>query len=149
MSDAAFDTRVRVFLYERALVMGAIPRVPEIAGELGVSTDEVRRALQRLADGHLIVLDPKSGEVRMANPLSAVPTSFHVETPRGSFYGNCVWDGLGVVAMLGGDGAVRTACPDCNEPMTLDVRGGQLARVDAVVHFAVPARRWWDDIIHT
>jgi len=33
--------------------------------------------------------------------------------------------------------------------MVLDVRDRQLHPIDAVVHFAVPARQWWDDIIHT
>jgi hypothetical protein len=30
--------------------------------------------------------------------------------------------------------------------MRLEVRGGALAHGEGVVHFAVPARRWWDNI---
>jgi hypothetical protein len=56
---------------------------------------------------------------------------------------------LGIVSLLGGRGRVRTACPDCQEPISLEVVDRQLQQVDAVVHFAVPARLWWDDIIHT
>lgn len=145
----ALDTRLRVFLYEHALETGAVPTAVQIAKRNGLDIGAVRGSLQRLAASHLIVLDPVTVEVRMANPLSAIPTGFRVETPRGSFFGNCVWDALGVVAMLGGDGAVRTACPDCDEPMALEVSSYQLAPADAVVHFAVPARHWWDDIIHT
>jgi hypothetical protein len=57
-----------------------------------------------------------------------------------------VWDGFGVLAMVGADGVVSASCPDCGEPLELRVRGGELEPVDAVVHFAVPAARWWDNI---
>lgn len=152
MADAAresLDTRIRVFLYEHALETGAVPTAAQIAERNGLGIAAVRDSLQRLADSHLIVLDPETAEVRMANPLSAIPTNFRVETPHGSFFGNCVWDALGVVAMLGGEGTVLTSCPESEEPLSLEVRRGSIAPADAVVHFAVPARSWWDDIIHT
>jgi Alkylmercury lyase len=85
----------------------------------------------------------------MAHPLSAVPTAFRVETRRGSYYGNCVWDALGIPAMLGVDARIETACPDCDEEIVFVVRNGELEPVEAVAHFAVPAARWWDDIGHT
>ena len=45
-----------------------------------------------------------------------------------------------------GNGIVDTSCPDCGESIELRVEGGELQPVDAVVHFAVPARRWWENI---
>jgi hypothetical protein len=85
----------------------------------------------------------------MANPLSAIPTPFRVETERGAYWGNCVWDGLGVIAMLGGDGTLATSCPDCGARMSLGVRDAELAPAEGVVHFAVPAARWWENIAYT
>jgi hypothetical protein len=38
----------------------------------------------------------------MAMPLSAIPTPFQVEVGGRHFFGNCIWDALGIVAMLGG-----------------------------------------------
>jgi hypothetical protein len=107
---------------------------------------EAAEAYRRLAEAHVIVLEPETTTVRMAAPLSAVPTPFRVETERGAFFGNCIWDGLGTVAMLGRNGRVVTACPDCREPLVFTVRDGELEPLDAVVHYAVPAARWWDDI---
>jgi hypothetical protein len=92
---------------------------------------------RRLEQARVIVLAPGTLNVWMANPLSAVPTSFRVETQLGSFWGNCVWDALGIPAMLGADGRVATSCPDCGEPIALEIRDGELAPVDAVIHFAV------------
>ena len=66
-----------------------------------------------------------------------------------SYHGNCVWDALGVIAMLGSDGEVETSCADCDSPLELSVRDGALAPTDTVVHFAVPAARWWEDIVFT
>jgi hypothetical protein len=48
--------------------------------------------------------------------------------------------------MVGADGVVDTSCPDCGEPLELRIGDGELEPVDAVVHFAVPAARWWDNI---
>jgi hypothetical protein len=82
----------------------------------------------------------------MAPPLSAIPTPFRAEVGGRHFFGNCIWDALGVVAMLGGTGTVTTWCPDCHEQSSVMVADNRLASGEGVVHFAVPAARWWDDI---
>lgn len=102
----------------------------------------------------MLVLQPGSGEILMANPLSAVPTAFVVETEgtaeSRSWYGNCIWDALGVIAMLHGDGRVLTSCGCCGESMAVSVRQGEVeARPPGIVHFAIPAKHWWDDIVFT
>jgi alkylmercury lyase-like protein len=81
----------------------------------------------------------------MANPLSSRPTPFLVTTDRGRFYGNCVWDALGIAAMLDADARIDTDCDDCGEAIVLEVRDGELD-AEGVAHFTVPAARWWDDI---
>lgn len=133
-------------LYERFVEDGRPPSVAATAAALGLGESEAAEAYRRLHEAHVIVLAPGTADVWMAAPLSAVPTPFKVETERGSFFGNCIWDGLGTVAMLGRSGRVETTCPDCREPLAFEVRDGELEPVDAVVHYAVPAARWWDDI---
>jgi hypothetical protein len=140
------DDAVRVHLYERFVEDGRPPAVAETAAALGLEEAEAAEAYRRLEEAHVIVLAPGTTNVLMANPLSAVPTPFPVETERGSFFGNCIWDALGTIAMLGRSGRVETTCPDCREPLVFTVRDGELEPVDAVVHYAVPAARWWEDI---
>jgi Alkylmercury lyase len=140
------DEAVRVHVYERFVEDGRPPAVTETATALGLDETEAAAAYRRLAEAHVIVLEPGTTDVRMAAPLSTVPTPFRVETERGSFYGNCIWDALGTVAMLGRNGRVETRCPDCREPLVFTVTAGELEPVGAVVHYAVPAARWWDDI---
>ena len=131
------DADVRLAIYERFVENGEAPTAWDA---------EATEAFRRLAAAHTIVLKPGTDEILMAAPLSAVPTDFRVATERGAFWGNCVWDGLGVIAMLGGDGTVETRCADCDEAMTLRAEGGELVEGDGIAHFAVPAAHWWDDI---
>ena len=149
MSELALDTRVRLFVMERFLDGGRAPTAAEIAVAVGIDEVEALHTLRRLEAGRVIVLAPGGTEIWMANPLSATPTSFRVETERASYWGNCIWDGLGVLAMLGSDGLVRTACADCGDPIELAVRDGALAPVEGLAHFAVPAARWWQNIAFT
>ena len=44
---------------------------------------------------------------------------------------------------------ISTLCPDCNESMQLRVTDGTLEPAEGVAHFAVPARRWWENIGYT
>ena len=147
-----FKNRVRVRLYELFLALGRCPSVAEVAEALHCGASDVAVAFKELAAAHMLVLQAGSGEVLMANPLSAVPTPFVVETQAEtgsrSWYGNCIWDALGVFAMLQRDGRVLTSCGCCGESMTVSVRkGGVEAIPPGLVHFAIPARHWWDDIV--
>jgi hypothetical protein len=147
-----FKNRIRVLLYQMFLESGRCPSSAELAGAVGCSIIDVMAAFRELAAAHLLVLQPASGEVLMASPLSAVPTAFAVETHDDtgtrSWYGNCIWDGLGVIAMLQSDGRVLTSCGCCGESMTVTVHQGQAkAEPQGIVHFAIPAKRWWDDIV--
>ena len=143
---AELDNRVRLEIYERFLGNGRPPTAAETAAALGLAEGEAEASYRRLEQARVIVLAPGTTNVWMAHPLSAVPTPFLVESERGDWWGNCVWDGLGVVAMLGRNGRVTTWCPDCGEQLVFEIGEGELAPVEAVVHFAVPAVHWWDNI---
>ena len=145
-SRSDLDRDVRLHLYGEFVASGRPPTAAETASALGRTEEKIEDAYRRLEQAHVIVLAPGTLNVWMANPLSAVPTPFRVETARGSFWGNCVWDALGVVGMLGREGRVSTSCPDCGEAMTFAVENGELRTSDGVAHFAVPAARWWENI---
>jgi hypothetical protein len=148
-STADFDGSVRLHIYDRFIQDGRPPTVAEAAQALDVPAQQVEEAFLRLAQSHSIVLKPGTTDIWMANPLSAEPTPFPVQVGDRSVFGNCVWDALGVIAMLGGTGRVETRCPDCGWPLDLTVRGGELQPAEGVIHFAVPAAHWWDDIGYT
>ncbi|MBT8213227.1 MAG: alkylmercury lyase family protein [Acidimicrobiia bacterium] len=105
-------------------------------------------ALQRLHDAHSLVLDD-SGEILMALPFSAVATDFMVISGDRSWWANCAWDSLAIPVALGVDAEIEATWMDTGEPVDLRVSGGVLSSVEGFVHFAVPARHWWADIVET
>jgi hypothetical protein len=149
LSKGLDDSEVRLHLYNEFLESGRPPTAAETAKSLGVEAGEIEATYQRLHESHSILLRPGTNDVWLAFPLSAIPTAFTVESGGRGWFGSCVWDALGVLAMIGADGRVRTTCGDCGEALTLEVSGGELLPVHAVVHYAVPARHWWDHIGYT
>ena len=98
-----------------------------------------------LEAAHAAVL-ARAGAVAFANPFAAGPAPFRIKTGRRVYHAICAWDALGVLAALQSDGTVQSACPDCDQPISVSVRHGALARAEAVVHFLVPAARWYEDL---
>ena len=144
---STLDRDVRLAVYRTFVEEGRPPTAPEVAVSLGVETLDVEASIRRLADGQVLVLAPGTPYVWMANPFSAIPTPFEVEIGDRRYFGNCIWDALGIPACLHADARIRTSCPDCSEPLAIEVRGADLdAPAGAVIHFAVPAAHWWDDI---
>jgi hypothetical protein len=139
------DLELRNATYRRFVELGRAPTVVEVAGTVRRSIEDVRAGWRRLHDTHALVLDA-AGEIRMANPFSAVPTAFRVEADGREWYANCGWDAFGIGAALHVDSSFETLCPDCDEPLRIDVRDGRPGRQDLVFHILVPAAQWWDDI---
>ena len=94
------------------------------------------------------MLVPGGREILMANPFAAQPTDFHVRANGRRWYGNCAWDALGILSALDADGSVTTTCADCSDRLEVAVRT-RVPRGDVVLHIAVPAHHWWDDIVFT
>lgn len=142
------DLHIRTHVYSSFARDGHARTPAETAAELGFDEAETAAAYRRLHDARALVLRPGTTEIRMLNPFSAVETPHVVEAGGRSWYGNCAWDALGIPGALHLDaGRVTSMCPDCDEPLELEVRDGKLVRgEELLVHFVVPARSWWDDI---
>jgi hypothetical protein len=148
VSDA-LAAEVRLHVFTRAAETGRVPQPPDIAQALDRPLSEIQEALRRLAAEKVLILAPNDGQIWAANPFCAVPSGFRVEAGGKAYWGICIWDSLGIPAALGKDAVIRAPCGDCGDPMRLEVRGGRLVREEGVLHFAVPARRWWDNIAFT
>ena len=81
--------------------------------------------------------------------FSGVATPFRVRIQDKVYYANCAWDALGISAALHQDAVVEALDGQTEEPITLEVRNAHPVPQPCVIHFAVPAARWWQDIIHT
>jgi hypothetical protein len=135
------DLALRNLVYRRFVELGRAPTMAELA-----TTEE---ALGRLHERRMVVLEPDRPEIRMAIPFSAVPTPYRVEAGGRSWFANCAWDAYGILAGLGVDGHISSSCPDCGEPIEIDVVDRRPEQADDVFHVLVPARSWWEDIVFT
>ena len=142
------DIRVRAGVYDIVMTRAASPAVEELSERLGFPPAEVRESLERLATAKALVLQRDSRDVLMANPFSSVPTPFAVHANGLLYYGNCIWDALGIPAMLHADARVESSCGCCGEAMDLRVASDTLEPLDGIVHFAIPAHQWWQDIVY-
>lgn len=140
------DNSVRVEIYRFFVAEGRPPMPAELSRSLAIPGEEVEASLRRLAEARVVVLAPGTPYIWLANPLSALPSPYKVNARGRDWWGICAWDAFGVIAMLGGDGTISTWCPDCGDDLRVEVRDGRLDRTDYVVHYAVPAAHWWDDI---
>ena len=88
-------------------------------------------------------------EVAPTSPFSGVPTQHVVESDGVAYHANCAWDALAIPPLLGLDAEIESEWDDTGEPAHLSVADGDLVDDRGTVRFAVPAARWWDDIVET
>jgi hypothetical protein len=143
------DRAVRNLTYRLFVDLGRAPSADEVARAAGMGREEVGAAWKRLHDAHALVLDAAATEIRMANPFSAVPTAYRVHAAGRAWYANCAWDAFGVCAALQADGRIETSCPDCGDPIAVEVRDERTDDESLRFHCLVPAAHWWDDIAFT
>ena len=144
----ADDLEVRNATYRQFAELGRAPTADEVGTAVGAETEWVRASWRRLHDAHALVLDA-SGDIRMANPFSATPTTHRVDAAGRSWFANCAWDAFGIGVVLGGDTVIHTECPDCADPIELAVGDGLPDDTSLVFHVLVPAAEWWADIGYT
>ncbi len=148
--EPEFDTTVKLHIYRTLAATTQAPSASEVARDLGVGDAEIEAAFGRLHGKRLLVPEPGGlGRIRMAPPFSGVETAFPVEVQGRRYYANCVWDALGVAAALHADALIPASDGFSGEPIALEVKGQRPVPQECVIHFAVPAARWWNDIVYT
>jgi hypothetical protein len=146
MTTEIFEKQVRQHIYDHFIKTGRAPTMAQSAQTFSCTVADVEIAYRRLAEGRALVLQ-ENGEILMAEPFSAVPTAFYVEVGRHAWWGNCIWDALGIPAMLKEDARVVAACGCCNTSMTVEIHNGELVHATGLVHFAIPPKDWWEDVV--
>jgi hypothetical protein len=137
---------IRLYIYAQMIATSAAPSAADTARALSCSLDEAEAAYRALAEAHIIVLRPCSTTVWMAMPFSNMPTNYTVIAGGRAYYAPCAWDAFGIPAALGIDARIFTTCADCGGALERKVAAGAITETRGLVHFALPARRWWDDV---
>ncbi|GHD42423.1 organomercurial lyase [Streptomyces galbus] len=143
---------VRLAVYKGFARTGQAPQTDTLAATTGLSTDEVRSALEQLHGSRDIVLDPSDRErIVMAHPFSSIPMHFSVMGPDTLWWGGCAWDSFAIPHLLEWlpEVLVATRCPFCATPHAWTVTAKEPPQGNQVAHFLTPADHVWDNVIHT
>jgi hypothetical protein len=140
---------IRAFIYRQFAEMTRPPHVGEVVSHFALTHEESVAAYEQLHKRHALFLKPGTHEILMANPFSGVATSFKVRTNDKIYFANCAWDSLGIPAALHTDAEIEAVCAQTGEPIYLRVSGGEVDSSNALAHFLVPFRDWYDDLTFT
>ena len=141
--------QVRAFVYQHFTTTTRPPTIEETATRFDLTPEQATTVYSELGQRHAVFLDPGTPNIRMANPFSAIPTTFHVRANGKAYWANCAWDSLGIPAALHTDATIEAICAENQRPITLRVQNGRVVSHDERAHFLVPFRRWYDDLIFT
>ncbi|KAI8802191.1 putative transmembrane protein [Cladochytrium replicatum] len=140
---------VHAFIIRTFLAKQRPPSILELSEKFECDPADARSALRSLADYHGVVLHPHNDKIWIAHPFSAAPTTFVVRSSSRKWWGNCAWCSLGVACLVGDQVTIETRLGALDDSVTIEIKDGQLVDTDFVVHFPVPMRNAWDNVVYT
>jgi hypothetical protein len=140
---------IRAFVYRHFAKTTRPPGVEEVASRFGLTHEEASSAFEELHRRHALYLKPGTQDILMANPFSGVETPFKVRANGQTYFANCAWDSLGIPAALHVDAEIEARCAQTGNPIQLRVMDQRVEASDALAHFLVPFREWYNDLTFT
>ena len=138
---------VHAALIQQFLTAGCLPAMDQIASSLQITSAEMTRRLNALADLHGLVLHPHATEPWVVHPFSATPTLHFVEGSGRGWWAPCIWCALGVAQLAGGSVRIHTRIGAETESTVVEVRDGVPRDAEGIfVHFSIPPRRAWNNV---
>lgn len=139
----------RSFIYAHFVASVQPPAIEQTAQHLAITPDAAEDLYRALDARHILLLEPDTTRIRIANPFSAVPTQFEVTANNCTYWANYAWDAFGIAAALHADVDIRAQCAFAGTPLHIQVRDTSFFGDSGLVHFALPCRRWYDDLVFT
>lgn len=140
---------IRAFVYQHFAETTRAPSMKNIAVHFALANGEAASACEQLHQRHAFFLEPGTHNILMANPFSGTQTQFKVFTNGKTYFANCAWDSLGIPAALHVDAQVQATCSRTGDPIHISINDGRVSNSDALVHFLVPFRDWYNDLAFT
>jgi hypothetical protein len=147
--DAGTIWDIRAFVYRHFAGTTHAPSVDETAAHFALTREEIASAYGQLHARHAFFLKPGTHSILMANPFSGVETQFKVRANDRTYFANCAWDSLGIPAALHADAQVEAVCSQTGDPIHLSIKDGRVSNPDVLVHFLVPFKNWYNDLVFT
>lgn len=140
---------VRTFVYRHFAETTRRPTVQETASHFALNREQAARAYEELERRHALFLTSGTHDIQMAWPFSGIETPFKVHANNKTYFANCAWDSLGIPAALHADAEIEASCAQSGDPIRIGVTGGQVHGTEALMHFLVPFKDWYNDLPFT
>lgn len=128
---------------------GYAPGVLQLSELMRLSRSEVESGLQLLAESHAIVLHPGTFDIWVAHPFALFPTLFWVKSGEKQWWGNCPWCSFGIASLSKSDTTIYTKLSGEEDAIIIEIKNGKVVQDDLVVHFPIPAKDFWNNVIYT
>lgn len=112
------------------------PSIDQLAAYFGEPREAVIAGLKALQEYHGVVLHPASSEV-------------WVQSAKGSWWANCAWCATGIAALVDGEATFTTTLGGEAHRATVHIEDGKLLDDNLLVHFPIPMRKVWENVIYT
>ena len=146
---AELQNQARYHINKHIFENGVGPSVEYLALTIGEPTSKIEEALTLLAENHALVLHPNSFDVWVAHPFALFPTLFWVKSNGKQWWGNCPWCSFGIAALCHANTEIFTKLNGEEESLKIDIVDNQVVQTDYVVHFPIPASKFWENVIYT
>ena len=140
---------IRTFVYRYFAETTHAPSVDEATSRFDLTVEEAASAYEALHQRHALFLQPGTQDILMANPFSGVETPFKVHVNNKTYFANCAWDSFEIPAALQVDAEIEAVCAQSREKIHLTVHKEKVQDSDALVHFLVPFKNWYNDLPFT
>ena len=144
-----FQNKIRYHINRFIFDNGFAPSVDELVKLTVTDTEKVEQGLKVLADNHALVLHPNSFDIWVAHPFALFPTLFWVKSADKQWWGNCTWCSFGIATLTNAETEIFTKLQGQEEPLTIHIKDNKVVEEDFVVHFPIPASKFWDNVIYT
>ncbi|HEX9339973.1 MAG TPA: alkylmercury lyase family protein [Thermoplasmata archaeon] len=150
--DPELDRRARKRVFDTFRARAVPPMLEDLMAYFRLSRSDSFEVLRRLEAARHLKLVPGTQRILMAFPFSAIATPFRVHAGGMSYFANCAWDAVAFHATLGQPVRIESHCHHCASALRIEVAGGRIRQSNVpepLVYIALPAARWWEDIVST
>lgn len=151
MADLPTLDKAFTYIMGRLVATGQTPHYSDLAAALGGSVEEGRQILRELmASSFPGWLHPRTDYIASFPPLNALPTQYRISVGgKQKWHAQCGFEATAATWLFPGQTVrIDAPCLDCNRPIRVEMRDGQLLAVDpptVVGHLGLPWRGTAED----
>ena len=145
---------VRKYIFEHFEEHALAPVLEQIMRKFGLDRVSAFKVLTDLQSARHIALLTGTQRILMAFPFSSIVTPFRVRVAGKDkeYFANCAWDAVAIHVALGNELWISSYCHHCSEDVKIHLKDQRVVSQSdnqPIVYLALPASRWWENILLT